>query len=200
VALPFFGHDPDRIIDTIYELLGSVDGDFDADADVDEDDAGRFQSCFNKPGGYLSPGCVLADFDRDNDVDCHDWYAFVGAWTQPLDPPDLGLCSQSITLSVGRTALSWTSADGALGYDVVQGDLLTLRDSGGDYTDAVDLCVTNDHADTTLVYPNEPLPGAAFWLLARGITASIDMTYDVSGESQVSGRDIKINAAVGVCP
>jgi hypothetical protein len=199
VVLSHFSYDPHYIIDTIYGLLGSVEGDFDADNDVDTDDFDRFESCFTGPGGYRAPGCVPGDFDGDNDVDCHDWYAFVGAWTPLGDPPGLGQCSQVIHISLSRTELSWTAAPGATGYDVVQGDLQALRD-GGDFSTAVDGCLADDTVGNTLPYADDPLPGSGLWVLVRGVGGSVNMTYDCLEGSLVTSRDPGINAAVTACP
>lgn len=199
VVLAHYSYDPHYIIDTIYGLLGSVEGDFDADGDVDADDFARFDSCFTGPGGYRAPGCVPGDFDGDNDVDCRDWYAFVGEWTPPGDPPGLAQCSQVVNISLGRTELSWTTALGATGYDVVQGDLMGLRD-GGDYSIAVDQCLADDVDASTLAYATGPPPGAAWWVLVRGVSGSINMTWDCLEGSLVASRDPGIDAAAAACP
>jgi hypothetical protein len=199
VVLPHFSYDPDLIIGTIYELLGNVEGDFDADHDVDTDDFDRFESCFTGPGGYRAPGCVPGDFDGDNDVDCHDWYAFVGEWTPLGDPPGLAQCSQVVHISVSRNELSWTSAPGATGYDVVQGDLHGLR-GGGDFSTAVDQCLADDLDAGTLAYATDPPPGSAWWILTRGVSGAINMTWDSPEGPPVTPRDPGIDAAAAACP
>ena len=200
VAFPFFGHDPGRVIDKIHELLGDVAGDFDADHDVDDDDFDVFSPCFTGPGGYIDPSCGPGDFDGDDDVDCGDWYRFVQAWTEPHDPPEIGLFPQTLTLSVGRSGLSWTPVPGAGGYDVVQGDLQMLRDGAGDYAGALGGCVVDDHGETTLPYTIDPANGVGSWLLVRGVAGSTTMTYDTLTDSQVGGRDPGIESAPTACP
>jgi hypothetical protein len=200
VFLPVFGHDPTRIIGSIYGLLGHIGADLDADGEVDTDDFDRFSFCFTGPGGYPAPGCAPADFDGDQDVDCRDWYSFAEAWSGLSDPPAFGACSEAIDLSVDRSRLEWTAVDGADTYDVVWGDLDTLRHGDGDYTGAVGGCVVDDLADFEVPFAVEPTPGSAWWLLVRGTSGTSHLSYDNQVGSQFGNRDAGIDASGDACP
>ncbi len=202
IALAHFGHNPDVIINTIYGLLGEIPlpGDFDNDSDVDLDDFDAFTLCFGASGGAPEPACLPGDFDEDDDIDCYDWYRFFEAWTDPGDPPAYAQCSQMIDLSVSRTDLSWTAVDGATGYDVVEGDLQALVGSGGAFDAAVDQCLADDSAATSIPHTGVPVAGQGIWFVVRGVSGATDMTYDCPGPSLIGSRDVGIDASSSACP
>ena len=202
IALAHFGHDPDVIINTIRGLLAEIPfpGDFDNDNDVDLDDLDAFTLCFGGSGGDLDPACMAGDFDNDDDIDCRDWYLFLEAWTASGTPPAYAQCSQEIALSVSRTDLSWTTADGATGYDVVQGDLHALLGTGGAFDTAVDGCLVDDSIATALPHTDDPAAGQGMWFVVRGVSGSTNMTYDCAGSSLAGSRDAGIDASVSACP
>jgi hypothetical protein len=105
-----------------------------------------------------------------------------------------------IALDVGHTALTWTPVQGAIAYDVVQGDLATLLSTGGDYTAATESCVASDVASTTVGFGLDPAPGVGHWYLVRGDSSEGPMSYQALYPSQVGLRDEEINASAGACP
>ena len=106
---------------------------------------------------------------------------------------------ERIELLVDRGSLSWTPGSGATGYDVVRGDLGTLRSGGGDYTGATTECVADDHAETSLAYGNDPaVPGEGFWFLVR--PESLAEGFETMAASQVQGRTLEVDAAAATCP
>jgi hypothetical protein len=107
---------------------------------------------------------------------------------------------EGITLTLDGTELGWTSVAGALGYDVVQGDLDVLRSSGGNFTTATDGCAVNDHPDTSLDDGADPAAGEGLWYLVRGLLGTGSLTYDTFGAGQVEVRDAEIDASGVSCP
>jgi len=106
-----------------------------------------------------------------------------------------------IELTLGSTDLLWTSVDGAIGYDVVWGDLFALRVNSGNYTVATDGCSANDHATTTLPHtPPAVNPGDGLWYLVRGVLGTLDLSYDTFDSAQSGLRDAEIDASASACP
>ena len=99
-------------------------------------------------------------------------------------------------LFVRRDALSWLTALNAMSYDVVRGDLGTLRSTGGDFTLAVDTCLANNATGTELPYTEDPPAGAGDFFVVRGNAPGGPLTYNEPGSSQVGSRDAEITA----CP
>lgn len=107
---------------------------------------------------------------------------------------------EMIELTLGLADLVWTPVDGALGYDVVSGDLTALRSSGGDFTTATLACVVNDLPATSTSYVADPTPGEGIWFLVRAALGGGPLTYDAFGPGQVQGRDSGIAASAAACP
>lgn len=105
-----------------------------------------------------------------------------------------------VELTVERSGLFWSALPGGTAYDVVRGDLATLRSTRGDYLTATDACVGDDVGSTTLTFADDPAPGQGAWILVRGATPPAPTTYDSYGESQLGLRDDGINASAVTCP
>ena len=125
---------------------------------------------------------------------------FCSGWN--LDDVEVWTSTSSVrtVLTVDSGLLSWTPAGGATGYDVVQGDLLLLRSSGGDFTAATLGCVANDATERTATVTGTPAPGEGTWYLVRGVAPSGAQTYQSLGGSLESLRDDEIAAAASTCP
>ena len=102
-------------------------------------------------------------------------------------------------LFVAPGELEWIKSLGALRYDVVRGDLPSLRASGGDFTQATDLCLAENRGTTDLPNADTPASGEAFWYLVRGTTVADNLTYDAPGSSQIGARDAEIDQALASC-
>jgi hypothetical protein len=113
---------------------------------------------------------------------------------------DAAAPSGSPALSLDDAQLSWSALAGATGYDVVRGDLHSLRAGGGDFTAATAECLANDRAALSLPYMFAPGPAAGWWFLVRGASCGGAGTYDSSAPSQSGSRDAEIGAAPGSCP
>jgi hypothetical protein len=70
----------------------------------------------------------------------------------------------------GTAHLSWTYAGtDASAFDVVRGDLSTLRSSGGDFSVATGSCLGND-AGAFVDDPSVPAAGSGYWYLIRAVS------------------------------
>lgn len=95
--------------------------------------------------------------------------------------------------------LSWGVVAGATGYDVVSGDLATLRSSGGDFTTATSACLSNNGTTTSVTDSSAPGAGQGVWFLVRGENCGGKGSYD-SVAGQVGLRDAEIASSGDDCP
>ena len=102
----------------------------------------------------------------------------------------------SPVLQLSASVLSWTPIGTATGYDVVRGDLAALRAGAGDFSVAVEQCLMDDGAATSLAMAD----GDGFFFLVRAVNCGGEGTYDVGVPSQVASRDPGIEAAGPACP
>jgi hypothetical protein len=104
-------------------------------------------------------------------------------------------------LDVERVAdesrLTWTEISGAESFDIVGGDLASLRDGEGDFGAATTNCIDDNRTVTSLMITETPAPGQALWFLIRGEEGG---TYDSARPSQVASRDDEIAASGNDCP
>lgn len=107
---------------------------------------------------------------------------------------------EGLTLTLDRTDLLWTSLPGAIGYDVVQGDLTDLRSFTGDFGLATDACTVNNHAGTTQPHGADPTAGNGYWYLVRAVLGTGQLGYDTFAPGQVAPRDAGITASGLDCP
>jgi hypothetical protein len=90
----------------------------------------------------------------------------------------------------------------------VRGDLRGLRQSGGNFTVALnqivpagDVCMVDDGGGLSTIDPRpDPAPGSGYFYLVRAVAGcAAGGTYDEGG-GQVGSRDAEIAAATGACP
>ena len=165
--------------------MGSCDGSLPAGTVTNDDDC-------NDRSGAVHPGadelCNAVDDDCDGSVD-----EGIGA---PTSVPAL-----SETRSGTSALLAWLPAAGATAYDVVKGDLLSLRASGGDFTASTTGCLADDLVGTTVSDPAVPAPGNGWWHLVRPVSSCGGSgTYDEGSPGQQGSRDAEIQAAAASCP
>src|SRR5262245_25927750 len=97
--------------------------------------------------------------------------------------------------------LLWTDVmPGGAHFDLVRGDLATLLQTGGDFTQATRACLVNDAGDRAFDDADPPAAGGGFWYVVRGVNDAGAGTYDSISTSQVGGRDAEINASPNSCP
>ena len=110
-----------------------------------------------------------------------------------------GQSIEAPVLTVTHQGLQWTPAAGAIAYDVMRGDLVALRQSGGDFRSATRSCLAEFYDLTDMPYAGVPKPGEAFWFLVRGVSDTEAGTFDSGGPGQVGTRDPEIEAAPAAC-
>ena len=109
---------------------------------------------------------------------------------------------EAIRLDVEPDLLSWSAQPGATGYDVVRGDLLELRATGGNFafSSVTTTCLGPD-VNGTLISDTDPLsPGQGFWYLVRARDAGGQGTYDSGAAAQIDRRDDEIVTSGNDCP
>ena len=117
-----------------------------------------------------------------------------------LNGIQIRLMGEEPPLYLSAAGLEWLAALGADRYDVVRGDLATLRVSGGDFTAATEACVGEDLVSLELPFAgSDPDPDQAFWYVVRGANDSENLTYDAPGDTQVGSRDAEIDASPVSC-
>jgi hypothetical protein len=98
-------------------------------------------------------------------------------------------------LSMNRALLTWTEVPGSSGYDVVAGNLLELRSSGGDFGSAVDGCLGQTVPGTALGENVAVAPGQVVWFLVRSAGGS----YDAGDPAQSGSCDAGIASSPLAC-
>jgi len=139
----------------------------------------------------VNPGEIEICDGVDNDCDGNSDNAVA-----PVDLAALGLGRDEN----GETLLGWSPVIDADGYDVVRGDIGPLVGSGGDFASAVELCLADDHAATSLVDPDIPALGSAVWYAVRATNCGGAASYDSGGPQQFASRDPGIDASPEACP
>ena len=121
-------------------------------------------------------------------------------WVCAGPAPPSGRPLLGVGKSGGNALLSWGAIGGATGYDIVKGDLATLRSSGGNFVLATTGCLSNNRTTTALTDSSATAPGQGFWFLVRGENCGGKGTYDSGGATQVGLRDAEIAASGNSCP
>lgn len=113
-------------------------------------------------------------------------------------------------LRVAKTSVSWTAEPRAV-YDVVRGDLWTLRGTGGNFTAALDaipvgvsVCLANNTSLTSVSDTFALATGGAVFYLLRtvnvGCAVEVPDTYDSGSPKQIGSRDLEVSASQRACP
>jgi len=86
-------------------------------------------------------------------------------------------------------------------YDVVFGELETLRASAGDYSVSTLRCLENDRTQEFLDLPDDPMSGEGFFYLVRASNDSDTTGYNFQEfGGQVGDRDAGVAASGRDCP
>jgi hypothetical protein len=164
---------------TSIRLTVAADCDGNGLADTDEIAQGLAQDC---DGNLVPDGCDLAGGAGDSNANGF-----------------LDTCEVS-RLDVAPAGLSWTPLVVADAYDVIAGDLATLRATGGDFTAATLACLADDQAGTTLPHTIDPAAGGGIWFLVRGVAGSTALSLDTFAPGQAGSRDAEVAASAAACP
>ena len=128
----------------------------------------------------------------------------VTATPQCATPSYAGVLSG--TKSGGEIMWAW-SAGGASAFDLIRGDLETLRSTGGDFGAAIDAlpsgCLANDTSSLNLVDPQGAMAeGEGIFTLIRPVSIACPAlgSADDGSSTQVEDRDAEIEAASLSCP
>jgi hypothetical protein len=81
-------------------------------------------------------------------------------------------------------------------FDVVVGDLVALRGTGGDFAASTRACLANDALGNWIPFTSDPDAGSGYWFLDRPAGGS----YDDQDDAQVGSADAGIAASPSACP
>ncbi len=103
-------------------------------------------------------------------------------------------------LAQGSGNVTWSAPADATAYDLVRGDVGTLRSTGGNFTTATQACLASE--TPRLAREDRPVPAAAAasWYLVRARNCIALGTYDDGAPGQVGTRDAEIAASPAACP
>ena len=108
---------------------------------------------------------------------------------------------RGLVFGADKETLLWNALPWAEDYDLVRGDLLVLREMGGDFSLAVNSCLEGVVVDDSARDALTPGLGQGFFYLVRGSTdAGVTGSYDSGGDAQLAPRDPGIAASPGACP
>lgn len=96
--------------------------------------------------------------------------------------------------------MTWTAHADAERYDVVKGDLMNLRSTGGDFTSSLTGCLENDSMDTQSSDPANPGMGEGSYYLVRAQADCRNGTWNCGHQSQLGDRDSEIEESINKCP
>ena len=156
------------------------------------------------PGSGDPPPPPIADRDGDGLPDVIDFCPTVFDPTGVAPGPvvDVTLNPQPFPPGGGPAVqmLQWTGDPLVPSYDVVYGDLTTLRNTGGDFLQAVLGCRADNLTGTSVDTGPGPLPGHAFFFLVRGNDCVGAGTWNEGQPGPISmDRDPEINASPAAC-
>jgi len=129
------------------------------------------------------------------------WATRIGSFRIPscVSCAQVGMPSLSMTKDPGGTLFTWTVALAGSVHDLVRGDLVQLRSSGGNFATSTVVCGGNDLTGTSVVVndPEPPVDGGSYYLL-RGVSLQCRGTLDDG--TQLAGRDAGIVSSGSACP
>jgi PKD repeat protein len=105
-----------------------------------------------------------------------------------------------LSLDESRIDLYWDPYPAVQSYDVVRGDLMHLRATGGDFSTAQQICLLDDGADESAPDYENPGPGEAFFYLARATNCARQTgSFNTTGPGQTAARDLDLQGATAQC-
>lgn len=98
-----------------------------------------------------------------------------------------------------KQIMNWDGEVSADRYDMVKGDLIALRLSGGNFFSSLLSCGEEDSLDTQSFDSGDPNPGEGYYYLIRGQADCKDGTYNTGQPGQPDDRDAEIESFSGTC-
>jgi hypothetical protein len=144
--------------------------------------------------GWVSFSCE--DSSTCGNVD----YGVKTDWTCPESSSTQTTSSLYLSWLWPDTELSWTPLPDATWYDVIMGDLVDLRATGGDFSSATQLCLDNNNMDLTALHSDLPPPHGGYWFLVRGCNCAGPGSFDTGEAGQWAPRDTGIVNSTLACP
>lgn len=154
---------------------------------------------------YLEEGCgTPVDCDDDDDVVHPDATELCDEKDNNCDGtidesfPTPGVVTGFLFM-VDKEGMSWNTGLLADRYDVLKGDLMTLRSSGGDFNLSLLSCLEENSTDIQSIDSIEAGPGEGFYYLIRAQANCKDGTYNTDQSSQTEDRDSEIESSLSGC-
>jgi len=210
--------------DGFFSICDGTDSDGDTfslcDGDCDDDDGGRFPGNPEIGCDGIDQDCDaltsdILDGDSDTfacDVDCRDDIPAINPGAEEVcdgvdNDCDLGIDNVPLPVDLVQVegideagpTLSWPAVAAATGYDVLRGNLSDLHSSGGDFTQATELCLADDTSDTFIDDTDNPAASDGFWYLIRPANCGGSGSYESGGVEQDGLRDVEANASPQSC-
>jgi hypothetical protein len=105
-----------------------------------------------------------------------------------------------LTFDKNKETMNWDSLfEEADRYDVMKGDLMVLRSSGGDFSSSLMGCIEEDSLDTQSSDSNDPGPGEGFYYIVRAQYDCKMGTCNTGQPGQVGDRDPEIESSSHNC-
>jgi hypothetical protein len=104
------------------------------------------------------------------------------------------------TIRVDDAGVSWPAT---ATVDLIRGNLVALRASGGNYTGTVSTCLANNVTATAVADGSSPgLGGATYYLVRPTVAPFCNQTpgYTTNHPKEAAGRDAEIAASGNACP
>jgi hypothetical protein len=176
------GYYPTVLADGLFNVCGTPDADGDG-----------YSTCAgdcDDTRAAVHPGALESCNGRDDDCN-----SIVDDAVRPAGLPAIQIGS------VGDdSVLSWAPIATATGYDVVRGDLVSLKSHTGDFSQSVDICLGSHVPTTSIVDAAQPTANAGYWYLLRAGNCGGVGSYDGADPRQTGQRDPGIAGSPYSCP
>ena len=167
----------------------------------DFDDDGSTDSTLQHPSHiYTEPGVYSVKLRVDNAAGQDEVLKANYIVVIPRAPDVI----TGLDIGTDKWQISWDPDPEDCSYDVVKGDLLLLRSSGGDFGLSASQpamgCLEEDVTAPQTTDFDDPGLGEGFYYLVRGVSCAAEAgTYDTSGPSQIRSRDPQLQGATSAC-
>ena len=102
-------------------------------------------------------------------------------------------------LAGDKTTISWDDTPGADRYQLMRGDLVGLRTTGGAFGVSLTDCLADSATPIGTTDGQNPGAGFGFYYLVRAVADCLPGTADSGGAGE-DGRDDGVDASPLVCP